>query len=324
MTVTDEQIAERYEKNKEKGFYDIPPATTNDVKTYRPLEDVRSSIEVALKHDAALELLKGEVREIVSSMDEADEAAAASFLEDTAKREGLNVGTSEWFSLAPGIVQGFMKTPESQFPGVERKVFDRTVRALVDYRFSVLASKRFVWLVEFGEKSAAHVPTFEEAKEAITYRALADARLDAFKEDVSAVAAKGAEAVLQSGNVSTNIVFSPCSFARDYAMGWFNRYGEWDFSKAEFPNAEKVVFAAHSLDKGAVGEFVSAGPGKALLVVCEDRRDGDPADLMRGERFARMISMRRIVSVDGWLEWNLKRMGYEEKSSRDGDTDGQD
>ena len=324
VTVTDDQISERYEANKEKGFYDIPPATTNDVKTYRPLEDVRGSIEIALRHDAAVELLKSDVREIVSSMDEEDEQKAATLLSDVAAREGLSVGESEWFALVPGMVPGFMKTPESQFPGVDRKVFDRTVRSLVDYRFSVLASKRSVWLVEFGAKSPAHVPEFEEAKDKIVDRAVADARLDAFKADVEAVAAKGRDAVLQSGNVSTNIVFSPCTFARDYAMGWFNRFGEWDFSNAGFPDADKVVFAVHSLDKGAVSDFVSAGPGKALLVVCEDRRDGDPADLMRGERFARMISMRRMVSPDDWFEWNLKRMGYEEKTSPDDDAAGQD
>lgn len=315
--VKEEDVKARYDENAEKGMYDIPPATTNDVKKVKPFEEVKAGIEIALKREASLQLLKDEVRAMIP-VEEDDEEAAAGLLAKVAKSAGLSVSESDWFSLSGRLPAGFGKSPESIFPGVPRREFDRAVKSLYDYRFATFASKRGVWLAELAARSEAHTPSFADAKAHIGERALGDARQDAFKASVEEIAAKGADAVLATANVSTNIVFSPCEFGRDRAFGWENFYGEWNFREAPFQDAEKIVFAARSLQEGGVSGFVPLSAGKGALVVCTSRKAGDLADYPGGERFARMVAMRMqsLSLYSDWLEWNLKRMGYAETPSQ--------
>ena len=236
--------------------------------------------------------------------------------ESSVKADGLKVETSDWFAISGAYVPNFMKSVASQFPGVPRKDFDRTVRLLADYGYGIFSSSKAVWVATLREKSPAHPPTFEEAKGKIGDAALRDAKKKAFRDSVEAVAAKGAEAVLASKNVTTNLVFAPCAFAKDFAMTWDSRFGTWDFKKAGFPNADKVVFAARSLEKGQVSPFVQLPGSKALLVVCVDREPGDPADIFRGNNFARTAT----ISAQGgggtlfgkWLDENLESLGWKE------------
>jgi len=319
VSVSEEAIAARYEENKDKGLYDFTEKDgTNEVKSVKALADVRESIEKTLVREAAVEWLKEDLKRR-TAIDEDDEEAVKALVANVAADTGLEVKESDWFSLAGTAIQGFTTAAEYQFPGVNRREFERTVRSLIDYSFGMLSSPSAVWLVELAERSPAHIPSFEESKEAIRVPALRDARLDAFKADVAKVAAGGVDAVLATENVSTNLVFAPCDFGKDYAYGWVNTHsGEWDFQKAGFRDAEKIVFAARSLEKGAMSDFVSLSPGKAAIVVCIDRKDGDPADLVRGERFARMLAMRRqgiAAAFSGWLDANLERMGYRETPS---------
>ena len=315
VAVAEEAVAARYEENKDKGLYDVTEKDgTNEVKSVKPLADVREAIEKTLRREAGLEWLKEDLKRR-TAIDEDDEEAVKALVASVAADTGLKVAESDWFTLGGEYVAGFMTSPEYQFPGIVRREFDRTVRSLLDYHFGVVASPSAVWLVELAERSPAHVPEFEEAKDAIGTPALRDARLDAFKAKIAGIVAGGADAVLATDDVSTNLTFAACDFGRDYAYGWFNAHaGDWDFKSAGFPDAEKIVFAARSLEKGAMSDFVSLSPGKAAVVVCVDRKEGDPADLVRGERFARMLAMRRQPSTvfSDWLDANLARLGYRE------------
>jgi len=318
VSVSEEAVSERYEANKEKGMYDVKKTEgTNEVKTVKPLADVRESIEKTLLREAGVEWLKEDVKRR-AAIDEDDEDAVASLLSDVSRDTGRKVEESDWFSLVGTGVSGFTTAIEYQFPGVNRREFERTVRSLIDYKFGTLWSPSAVWLVELAGRSPAHVPTYEESKKAIETPALKDARLDAFKAAVAKVSEGGVDAILASGNVSTNLTFSPCDFGKDYAYGWFNAYaGEWDFRNAGFKDADKIVFAARSLEKGAVSDFVPLAPGSGAIVVCIDRKDGDFADMVRGERFARMLAMQRQAAsvFSGWLDANLERLGYRETPS---------
>ena len=164
-----------------------------------------------------------------------------------------------------------------------------------DLRYGIVSGERAVWLVELAEVSPAHTPSFEEAQAAIRPRALRDAKADAFKASVEAVIAKGRDAVLASGNVSTNITFVIS-----------------DLQRGAFPDQNVIAGAARKLMKGEVSEFALAGPGKAVVVVCEDRIEGDAlkADLMRNQ-FRNEISMlQRRQLPEAWLKWNLDRLGF--------------
>lgn len=317
VTLSEDDVKARYDANAEKGLYDVPPATTNDVKTVKPLEDVRAGIEVALRAEAALELVKADVDALTS--DDVywnDEAAAKELLPKVAESSGNALSESGWIALASTPLRGLSKSPEAEFPGVKRgrpDVIDGVCKG--DRPFGVVASDKAVWLIDLAEKSAAHEPTFEEAKDHIGDMALRDAKADAFKAQVEAVAKAGAEEVLKSANVTTNLTFAPCDFAHGEPMGWVNYYGEWDFKDAGFQNAEKVVFESRKLAKGEVSDFIPVGISRGLLVVCGDRKAGDVADLVRGERFARRLAggLQAFGAIEDWLDANLAALGYKER-----------
>ncbi len=318
VKLSEEDIKARYDANAEKGMYDIKPATTNDVKKVKPLADVRADIEKALRAEGALELVKGDVDDLTGDdIYWNNPEAAKGLLPKVAQSTKRELKTSGWLSLGYNQLRALSNPIETEFPGVRRAKPD--ILASVcngDRPFGIVASDKAVWLVDLVEKSPKHTPTFDEAKSSIGDMALRDAKAKAFKTKVEDFAKKGVKAVLESGNVTTNFTFAACDFVRDEAMGWANRYGEWDFSKAGFQNAEPVVFAARKLSKGEVSEFIPLGFGRGLLVVCNDRRSGDAAELLRGERFAKRVSagMQSAEILENWLESNLVALGFKERS----------
>ena len=318
VKLSEEDIKARYDANAEKGMYDIKPATTNDVKKVKPLADVRADIEKALRAERALELVKGDVDDLTGDdIYWNNPEAAKGLLPKVAQSTKRELKTSGWLSLGYNQLRALSNPIETEFPGVRRAKPD--ILASVcngDRPFGIVASDKAVWLVDLAEKSPRHTPTFDEAKSSIGDMALRDAKAKAFKTKVEDFSKKGVKAVLESGNVTTNFTFAACDFVRDEAMGWANRYGEWDFSKAGFQNAEPVVFAARKLSKGEVSEFIPLGFGRGLLVVCNDRRSGDAAELLRGERFAKRVSagMQSAEILEDWLESNLVALGFKERS----------
>ncbi len=318
VKLSEADIKARYDANAEKGMYDIKPATTNDVKKVKPLADVRADIEKALRAEGALELVKGDVDDLTGDdIYWNNPEAAKGLLPKVAQSTKRELKTSGWLSLGYNQLRALSNPIETEFPGVRRARPD--ILASVcngDRPFGIVASDKAVWLVDLVEKSPKHTPTFDEAKSSIGDMALRDAKAKAFKTKVEDFAKKGVKAVLESGNVTTNFTFAACDFVRDEAMGWANRYGEWDFSKAGFQNAEPVVFAARKLSKGQVSEFIPLGFGRGLLVVCNDRRSGDAAELLRGERFAKRVSagMQSAEILENWLESNLVALGFKERS----------
>ena len=167
-----------------------------------------------------------------------------------------------------------------------------------DLRYAVVSSDSAVWLIEKAETSAKHTPTFDEAKDAIRPRALRDAKADAFKASVEAVAKKGVAAVEAVDGVTTNITFSVADL----------RQGD-----SAFADSMSVARAAMRLKKGEISDFTLVGPGRAILVVCKDRVPGDATKAMVLRAQVRdelaMLQMRQIP--ESWRKWNLARMGFE-------------
>ena len=227
-------------------------------------------------------------------------AKGASRLDEIAKEDGMKVETSGWFSTDGAYQEGFMVRAARVCPGAEG--FTEAVAELdpssEDLRYAVVVSKRAVWLIEKAETSPAHVPTFDEAKDAIRPRALRDAKADAFKASVEAVAKKGAAAVEAVKGISTNIVFSVSDL----------RQGD-----STFENAFAVAGASMKLGKGEVSEFRLISPGKAILVVCKDRVAGDAAKaIVLRAQIRDELAMLPTRHVSGeWLKWNLARLGFE-------------
>ncbi len=305
VSVTDDQIKARYAENCQKGLYDVLPATTNDVKKIKPIEEVRSSIEIVLKNEAAKKMLLDKINSKMPA--EGDEAKAKAFLDNLAKEEGVKVQVSDWVTFGGRDLVGFTKSVAFQFPGVSSSELQRKVKSLPYTNLDIVSTDKDVWVFELAETSQAHTPEFDKVKRLVEPKALADAKADLFKNTVEAIAKKGADEVLKTANVSTNIVFQPCAFSQ-VAFG-----GGWDFKKAGFENADKIVFPAMKLAKGGVSDFIKIGPSKAVLVVCCDRTPGNADDYKMGMDFAREADLMRKrmfigAGAEKWLDWNYKRL----------------
>ena len=291
VTVTEDALRDHYDVTVDK----YTTTDTNGVETVKKFEDVRAEVEKEVRLIESVQCLGTNLASRVYGVKAAE---GKSRLDEIAAEAGLKVETSDWFALDGDYKDGFMKRASQICPGAQS--FEEVVAELdsssEDLRYGVVASDKEVWLVEKAEISEAHVPTFEEAKEIVRPRALTAAKADAFKAKVEAIAKKGATAVLESGDVSTNITFVVC-----------------DAKAGDFPDQNAVMGATMKLRKGEVSDFVQTGVGKALLVVCEDRVPGDAAkaQIWKLQVRSEVESLQRRQIPDTWKKWNLDCLGFE-------------
>ena len=291
VTVTEDALRDHYDVTVDK----YTTTDTNGVETVKKFDDVRAEVEKEVRLIESVQCL---VTNLTSRVYGVKAAEGKSRLDEIAAESGEKVETSDWFALDGNYKDGFMKRTSQICPGAQS--FEEVVAELdsssEDLRYGVVASDKEVWLVEKAETSEAHVPTFDEAKEIVRPRALAAAKADAFKAKVEAIAKKGVKAVLESGNVSTNITFAVC-----------------DVKSGEFPDQNAIMGAVMKLRKGEVSDFTPLGTGRALLVVCEDRVPGDAAkaQIWKLQVRSEVESLQRRQIPESWKKWNLDRLGFE-------------
>lgn len=291
MTVSEDALRDHYDVTVDK----YTSTDTNGVETVKKFEEVRDLVDKEVRQVEAVEYF---VTNLNSRVYGVKAAEGKSRLDEIAAEEGRKVVTTDWFAPDGTYKEGFMKRAYQICPGAQtlNEVVAELDSDSEDLRYGVVRSDRTVWLVEKVETSPAHVPTFEEAKEIVRPRALDAAKADAFKAKVESIAKKGVDAVLASGNVSTNITFAVC-----------------DLNSGAFPDQNAIAGAAIKLRKGEISEFTSTGKGRGLLVVCEDRVPGDAAKAqiwklqVRGS--AEALQRRQIP--EAWQKWNLERLGFE-------------
>ena len=291
MVVSEDALRDHYDVTVDK----YTSTDTNGVETVKKFEEVRDLVDKEVRQVEAVEYF---VTNLNSRVYGVKAAEGKSRLDEIAAEEGRKVVTTDWFAPDGTYKEGFMKRAYQICPGAQtlNEVVAELDSDSEDLRYGVVRSDRTVWLVEKVETSPAHVPTFEEAKEIVRPRALDAAKADAFKAKVESVAKKGVDAVLASGNVSTNITFAVC-----------------DLNSGAFPDQNAIAGAAIKLAKGQVSDFVRTGKGRGLLVVCEDRVPGDAAKAqiwklqVRGS--AEALQRRQIP--EAWQKWNLERLGFE-------------
>jgi len=291
MSVTEDDMRDLYDATVDK----YTSTDTNGVEVVKSFDEVKGEIEKELRLIATVQFYE-------TNLNNRAYAVAAepgsSRLDAIAAEDGLEVSTSDWFSLEGGYVEGFMKSASSVCPGA--KGFAEAVAELdsssEDLRYGVVSSDKAVWLVEKAEVSPAHTPSFDEAKDAIRPRALRDAQAEAFKASVEAIAANGVEAVLATDNVSSNTTFSVC-----------------DLKSGDFPDQNAIVGAVRKLSKGEVSKFAKTGARSGLLVVCEDRQPGDAAKatLLSAQVRDEVSRLQAGQVPELWRKWNLDRLGYE-------------
>lgn len=296
MNVNTNDMWDLYDQYKDDRY---TSTDTNGVETVKSFDEVKDELEKELRQIAAVECFETNLMRRAYATASGEEAKA-SRLDAIAAEDGKTVQESQWFSIDGKNVEGFTANSAFICPGARN--FVEQVAELDpevdDFRYGVVSSDRAVWLIEKSETSAAHTPSFEEAKDKIGARALRDAKADAFKTQIEAIAAQGAEAVLATKNVSTNIVFSLT-----------------DIQSGTFPDQNAILRAAIKLAKGEVSKFVQTGTGKGLLVYCEDRKAGDAAKavLMRSQIRDQSGTLEFGRLGEKWEDWNLERCGYEKR-----------
>lgn len=298
--VTEDDLRDRYDTTIDK----YTSTDTNGVETVKAFEEVKDEIEKDLRKQLALE----DVQQNLNQRAYGQKAAAgASRLDEIAKECSVEVKTSDWFSTEGGWQEGFMKRPYQILPGAKGLI--EAVAELdsenEDLKYGIVASDNMVWLIEKAETSAKHTPTFEEAKDAIRPRALRAAKADAFKAAVEAVTAKGAEAILETPNM-TNLAFkATVSTNMTFAVA--------DLKPGEIQDQNAVARAVAKLAKGGVSDFTSLGTGRALVVICDDRVEGDAGKAMvirsQVQNDVTMLQMNQIP--ESWKKWNLDHLGFE-------------
>lgn len=295
MTVTEDEMHDYYDANSEKWT----TTDTNGVEHVKKFDEVKGEVEPVLRKIAAIQYYE---TNLTSRAYGVKSVEGKSRLDEIAAEDGLKVVVSDYFTTDGGYVDGFMKRPEVLFPGADGLV-DAVAQLdpeSEDLRYGIVLGRDAAWLIERAEVSKAHVPTFEEAKEIVRPKALDAAKADAFKAKVEAVAAKGVAEIEKVPGVTTNITFSvsemtPGIFADQYA----------------------VAGAVRRLTKGEVSEFTRTGRDSAVLVVCVDRKEGDAtkAALLKSQVRDQLSMLMRRELPEGWLKWNLERIGFEPDAS---------
>ena len=294
VTVTDEEMHDYYDANSEKW----ETTDTNGVKTVKAYEDVKGEVEKALRQIEAVEYFVTNLQRRAYADLAPGEDPKTSRLAAIAQAEGGKITESPWFTLSNKYVANFMSPRSQVLPGA-RNFEDEVAQldpASADFRYGIISSDRWVWLVERIEESPAHTPDFNEAKSKIGDRALTDARREALEAKVNALVAKGAAAVLATPSVSTNMVFSVA-----------------DLKAGTFEDQAKIVQAARQLTKDGVSKFVPTVAGQGFVVVCVNREPGNLISRSMREADVRdALSMRQVNGIyENWLDANLKRLDYQ-------------
>ena len=292
MTVTEDEMRDRYAVTSDR--YTV--TDTNGVERVKDFDEVKDRIEHELRQIAAVEFFR---TNLTARAYGARAAEGNSRLDEIAKEDGIEVDTTGFISTDGPQVEGFMTRASLVFPGAENldEILAELDPTSEDLRYGVIASDRTVWLVEKDEVSPAHMPTFEEAKNAIYLRALKDARAEAFKASVEELVAKGTnELFAAAAEVSSNLVFSVS-----------------DLRQGDFPDHLAVARAAMKTMKGELSEFTPTTPGRGIVVYCVDRVPGDAAKAMLLKSQVRNeLSAPQFRQIpEAWKKWNLERMGFE-------------
>ncbi len=291
MVVTEDELHDHYDATIDR----YTTTDTNGVESVKKFEDVKGQVEKEVRRIAAVQYFETNLNRLAYAV---KSQKGASRLDEIAADSGLKVETSNWFSLEGGAVEGFSKSINSIIPGVEG--FAASVAELdpssEDLRYGVVRSDNAVWLIEKAETSPAHTPSFDEAKEAIRPRVLRDAKADAFKASIDAIASKGTNAVLSTTVVSTNITFAIC-----------------DLKAGDFADQNAVADVVRKLNKGEISSFKRTGMNTGLLVVCLDRVEGDAAKvlLVKDQIAADLTTLQRRQLPESWQKWNLESLGFE-------------
>lgn len=291
MTVTEEEMRDRYDVTIDR----YTSTDTNGVETVKSFDDVKGDIEKELRQIAAVQYFETNLNFRAYGQKAAE---GSSRVAEIAAEDGAQVETSDWFATDGQYQEGFMKRTYQIAPGANG--FNEAVAELdnesEDLRYAVVSSSSNVWLIEKAEVSPAHTPSFDEAKDAILPRVKRDMKADKFKARVECIVAQGKDFVLSGENISTNISFVVS-----------------DLKSGAFADQNTVASTAMKLKAGEMSAFAPIGTTRGVVVVCEDRQDGDAAraEVLRAQIRDDIAQLQNRQIPETWKKWNLDTLGFE-------------
>ena len=294
VTVPEDRLLYHYDANLDK----YKTSDTNYVDGVKPFADVRDEIFAILQREEARDCI--ETNMMFWVFRKLEKAAPDTVLATVAANEGVEVKTSPLFAQnEPLYWAGNAKD-------FAKKAFDLDPEAM-DARFDIVHGNDALFVIELAQKSAAHVPAFEDVAEDVKQRAQEKARKEAFdsyakeiRADISTLMEGGktfADAVTEKAlNVTTSLTYTVS-----------------EMQSKPFPNSYAIAYGAMSLKKGELSEAVPASLTQSLLIYLQDRQPGDTlaADMMSTQVRANLSRRRDNTLFNDWLKWNLDQQRFE-------------
>ena len=300
VEIADDTIQDYYDTVSDR----YETETTNGV-VRKTFEEVKPELLKELQQKALVDIIATNLIAKVFENGGKGEKAKDSLLDKIAAEEKLEVRVSPRFGAeGERTVEGLMVSAEKFAPGAEgfaTVAFELDPEA-EDFRYGVVRGTNCVYMIERASFLPAHVPSFEEAKAVMREPAAKQAKEEAFKASVNAVAGAAREA-LKAGKPFDASMFAGASVSTGITFT-ARMHGS-------FPNAGAVTFAARKLRKGELSEFNDAGSGTAVVVYMENRKPGDASmnGMLESELRGYLARSAYQDLFTSWKSWNLARMG---------------
>jgi len=258
---------------------------------------VKDEIFTALQLEEARDCAETNV--LFSVFGRRSKEAAAVTLEAIAAQEQAEVKTSPLFSQNETL---FWTTDSRAFANA---AFDLDPESF-DTRFGVVKGDTEIFVIELLQKSAAHIPPFEDVAADVKLRAQEKSRADAFDSYVKEVRTdltslmEGGKAFEDAAketaqNVSTSLTYTVS-----------------EMQMRPFENSYSIAYGAMPLKKGDLSEAIPLSMTQAMLIYVLNREQGNAlsADMMRAQVRSGITRRRSGMLFNDWLKWNLDQQRF--------------
>ena len=301
VTVPDDNLLDYYDSHMDK----FKSSDTNNITGFKPFEDVKDEIFVELQLEEARDC--AETNLSFTIFGKALKMDPETILKTIAENENVDVRISPLFSQTEPL---FWTSNPKAFANA---AFDLDPES-ADTRFAVVAGGSEMFVIEYHQKSAAHVPPFEEIAEDVKQRAQIKARTDAFDSYVKEIRAE----ILQQ--MDSGKAFEDAAKEKALNVSTSLTYTVSEMQMKPFENSYAIAYGAMTLKKGALSEAVPSSMAQSMLIYVADREQGNAldAEMMRSQIRSGMARRRGGALTSDWLKWNLDQQDFHPSRTLDG------
>ncbi len=296
VTVTEDELMRYYEDFEDRY---VKQDGTNAVQRLS-YEEAKDQVRADLIKDTAPE----EAKKFFNAA--GIDTAMKSGLEAVAKTFGQTIKTTPLFGIdtPPPDVENGREFAETAF---------ETDPAQAITRFATVAGASEIYFIEYISADPRHTPPFEAVRDDVNARAQAQKRRENFTAYAQKISTelgsvmlmpemtweKATQAAAVHGmNVSTSLTFVVSDLQ----------------ALPDYPHAMQLVSTAMRQPAGAVSKAIPLDNGAMMLVFVEKREPGDMrrAEMMRSQMRSEIVQGRAMPLVEGWMAWNLSRLGLKD------------